>query len=448
MNKTNSILSKDAFSIMELLVAMIIMIAAVMALSPVITKKHTSGKKPHGTWICSINDNGEHVSVLTNNLGQQTSKVEGTHCTFTPQPSTDKYLVTVVGGGGGGASGTSAANDAISYGEPIGYKIETDGIYDVILVGGGGGGSALFGNYGNKGGSAGYVAVYPDKKLKAGYYVLRAGAGGTAGGLSDAEQEEDEDGNIIEPESCTPSYPGDTVYKDVCNGSDGGESLIYNENRSFEVKARGGYGGHKINDINNRASRDYDVCNTRASVNSNGGYLSKIGDACTAALLSVDPSQSYIGRGGNGSASEVAYPGYNGVAIIRSTLFYSGGGGKAGGMAFSVIKDLDSEVKVSVGKGGLGATVEKTNGLPGENSSFGHYLTAKGGNGGEIQAMSASGKDKKLDGEAGSPSPFGSHGFAKGGDGGFAYSAKSTNVSETWGAGQNGSPGFVRVEWN
>lgn len=465
--------SLKAFTIMELMIAMIVMSLTFMVTAPAITKKIKASKKPHGSWECMLNDQGVHISVLTNDSGQKETKLEGQYCEFPPQPSANKYLVTVVGAGGGGATGTSFTYDAISFGEPVGFKIESKGVYDLLVIGGGGGGSASIGTWGAIGGSAGEVQIRKDVTLNPGYYVLSAGKGGGAGGLAKESAKDSEDGeeNGDLAEECKPKYLTDTNWKVICEGANGSESSIYNENRTFELKARGGYGAGK--DIYSRTEENSGAgslgglpgfdskpelgCVTRAShapfdASTSkwiaGGYISTSSVICKDALDAIGSNLSYIGKGGDGAFSEKAFPGYNGIALIRSALFYSGGAGKTGGIAFSVIKDIEEPVKVIVGKGGDGAKVENTNGMPGENSSFGYYLTAKGGNGGEIKALSSTDKNKKLEGEVSAPSPFGAKNYARGGNGGFAYSSKNTNASIKWGEAEKGYPGYVRVEWN
>lgn len=439
----------------EMVIAMLIIMLTVIMIGPNIVKNKTKGKKPNGYWECLLDEQNRHVSILKTENGNETKLTEGNYCTFKPQPNAEEYLVTVVGGGGGGASGTSLSYDAISFGDPVGFRVETKGTYDIILIGGGGAGSAAIGEtYGQIGGSAGEVKILENRELKTGYYVLKAGQGGRAGGLEKEENEEtnEEDETDI-AEACKPKYTGDTSWKKICDGGSGGDSMLYNQTRTVNYKARGGYGGGslvmlKSSESDGLSTTDKGGCSSRAGKRSSGGYISDETDTCKKALNSLSINANYIGRGGDGSASEIAYPGYNGVALVRSSLFYSGGGGKTGGISFTAIKDIKSPVKVIVGKGGEGATVENAAGKPGENSSFGYYLTAKGGDGGEIRAQSNTSEMTKLDGEAGQASPYGDKLYAQGGNGGWAYSAKNSTVTDKWGKGENGYPGYVRVEWN
>lgn len=452
LNKINKL--KRAYSLTEVLVAMFIIVMAFIVMSPFITKKSTKRVKPHGVWECKL-VNGVHVSTLTDHNGGTTNATEGPYCIFKPQPSAEEYLVTIVGGGGGGAAGTSSSYDAVSYGEPVGYKVEQRGSYDIIIIGGGGGGSARLGSNGGYGGSAGMVKVLNSKTLDVGYYILKAGLGGIAGGLVKEEVTEDntEEETAI-TDSCSYTPPrNNPPYKNVCDGADGGESMIYNITNTFNETARGGYGGgktagSKATGGGGVASSDSSICSSRRASGMSAGEISTSTTTCKEAIEALGAQASYVGTGGNGSASEIAYPGYNGAVMIRSALFYSGGGGRSGGISFTTVKNIKEPVKVTIGKGGEGATVQDSAGNPGENSSFGYYVTAKGGNGGEIRALSSTSKTAKLDGEAGVKSPYGGNSYGAGGNGGWAYSSKKTGVSQYWGEGEDGMAGYVRVEWN
>lgn len=454
--KKTLINTHKAFSLAELLVAMTIVALIVMTLTPTFIKKRAKAQKPGGFWECKLNENGAHVSVTTKENGGTTTKFEGEYCVFEPKPYIEEYLVTVLGGGGGGASGNSLAYDAVSYGEAVGFRLDQAGKYDLILIGGGGSGSASKGklNEGGYGGSAGDVYVKYDVNLPVDYYVLKAGRGGVAGGLpkpSDEDESSETQNEYCKPKTNNQSQ--DTSWDAVCNGEDGFESRIYSIKKNKDGwKARGGYAGGKKYDSKVKAGQAYkdkDKCASRASNGQLGGKLQPINNSdCKKALESIRSELSYLGSGGNGSYSEVAYPGYNGLAMIRSGIFYSGGGGKPGGIAFASIKDIRNPVKVYIGKGGLGATYEAADGSAGENSSFGFYLSAKGGNGGRVKALSSTDETQRLEGEPGGKSPFAGETYGEGGAGGWAYSVKNTNVTERWGEGEDGKSGYVRVEWN
>lgn len=466
-----------AFSLTEVLITMFVIMMVVIAAAPVITKKQIKNNKPHGVWECTLNGNNIHISTMSiDGGGGTTTKTEGAYCTFDPPASSENFSVTVIGGGGGGASGATSTKDAVSYGSPIVHRIETAGQYDILVVGGGGGGSASYGTQGNYGGSAGKVAVRQNAYLSPGYYTLEAGTGGKAGGNPNLES----DGTSETPTEC-----GENSWTDDCNGGDGNKSRIYNAQGGLDITADGGKRGSRYKSEGNN---DTDGCTSRTGKKPYGGKIFTGGNGGTGStcgiarqMLGSAASTATFGHGGDGSTSRNAYPGYNGIVMIMSSAFYGGGGGKQGNVGYMTIKRIKKPVKVYVGAGGAGATVENTNGLPGENSSFGNYISAKGGQGGEIKAISSTSKTSGIRGENGSESPYGQslsgaagscsaaglnggnnmntntgystsekelYGAGGGGGGAFSHRTTSCGLTQKWGFGGRGAPGYVRVEWN
>ena len=467
-----------AFSLTEVLITMFILMLIVIASGPVVTKKVIKKPKPHGVWECRL-VNGVHVATISFDGGTPSGAGSSEeYCLFEPQPSAENYTVTVVGGGGGGASGATAVQDVASYGQSIGHYVEEKGFYDVLVVGGGGGGSAKYKDLGNLGGSAGGVDARENVELKQGYYILDAGLGGKAGGtmLDESDSDVVEDKCVELPNTNSPDW------KDICDGGDGQPSKLYKVGGGTNIEVRGGYGGKKDIDTS-RADNDLDGCLCRAANGYQGGYLfngctnTMPLQSCKKARDILGNSTQMFGHGGDGTATDVAHPGFTGIVLLRSATFYAGGGGHQGSVAYMNIKKFKNKepIKVTVGRGGAGATVENTNGEQGENSSFGNFITAKGGQGGEIKAKSASDKENGLSGESGYESPYGgqlsggsascdalngtndmdtddgyvnagSTTYGAGGGGGGAFSHKSE--CGKWGKGGRGMPGYVRVEWN
>lgn len=466
-----------AFSLTEVLITMFILMLIVIAAGPVVTKKVIKKPKPHGVWECKL-VNGVHVATISLDGGTPSGAGSSEeHCLFEPQPSAENYTVTVVGGGGGGASGATAVQDAASYGEAVGYNVEADGLYDVLVVGGGGGGSARYKGLGNLGGSAGEIYAQ-EESLSKGYYILDAGMGGKAGGNADGDTGDDgasaADKCVALPGTSSPSW------KDVCDGGDGEPSKFYKVGGGTNIEVRGGYGGKK-NTSTSQADNDTNGCVCRKAIGSSGGKIingcSNSAWNCKKTREIVGNSSQMYGHGGNGTTTDMAFPGFAGIVLLRSATFYAGGGGHQGSVAYMNIKKFKNKepIKVTVGRGGAGATVENTNGEQGENSSFGNFITAKGGQGGEIKAKSDSNKENGLSGESGYESPYGgtlsggsascdalngtndmdtddgyvnagSTTYGAGGGGGGAFSHKSD--CGKWGKGGRGMPGYVRVEWN
>lgn len=460
----------NAFSLTEVLVTMFIIMLVIIASAPMITRKNVKNKAPHGVWECYLNESGQHVS-RTNIEGQAegAETVAGDFCLFEPQTNVKNYTVMVIGGGGGGASGTAFSMDKSSYGSSEGYTIPADGQYSVLLVGGGGGGSAYLGGQGAKGGGAGGVQVHTQHFKKGQYIVIKAGMGGDKGGSTG---EGDEAGQECDG-------PPGTGWKDICKGKDGEESTLYIYSENKTISSPGGGGGSKSTGTNGACGGGYYGLQTSAS-GSNGAKIRYNNSKISSFINSENPEAvAMFGNGGMGIKGPDGGQGYNGLVIIVSTAYHAGGGGKRGTTAYMTLDKLTDDVKVYVGKGGAGATTEDTNGEQGENSSFGYYVTAKGGEGGTARAKSTFGTTGGLPGEEGAISPYGgtisggtavsgqlngqnnmdvNSGYAQageteygaGGGGGAALARSSSSGSSQgrWGKGGRGMPGYVRVEWN
>lgn len=484
--KYNNIKILNAFSLTEVLVTMFIIMLLIIASAPMITRKNTKNKAPHGVWECYLNENGQHVSRRTINGTVESETVEGNMCLFKPQTNAKKYTVTVIGGGGGGASGTSYAVDATSYGSSTSYVAEAEGDYKILVVGGGGGGSAMTGNVGsniggNKGGGAGGVEYTTVHMHKGDLAILEAGQGGVAGGSVDPDDETQT--SSTEDLTCTG-----TAYSDICDGKEGKPSKFYiYGDYSNAITAEGGKGGGKLY----VGEQGEPKCGDQNAVDSHGGQAFNAGCNKTQEYMSYLGASGFkvvYGNGGDGSSTADAYAGHNGVVMLISDSHHAGGGGKRGSTAFITVENITDEVKVYVGQGGAGAIYEDTNGEPGEASAFGYYVTAKGGEGGKIRYKSDSSDTSGIPGEDGAMSPYGAsisggaatcsatamngqndmgnnesvakenRGLAKaaeneygaGGGGGAAYSStsKGCSLEEKWGKGGRGMPGYVRVEWN
>ena len=483
--KYNNIKILNAFSLTEVLVTMFIIMLLIIASAPMITRKNTKNKAPHGVWECYLNENGQHVSRRTINGTVESETVEGNMCLFKPQTNAKKYTVTVIGGGGGGASGTSYAVDATSYGSSTSYVAEAEGDYKILVVGGGGGGSAMPGvlAHGNKGGGAGGVEYTTVHMHKGDLAILEAGQGGVGGGSVDPDAETPESSSGTADTTCTG-----ISWKDVCKGKDGKPSKFYiYGDYSNAITAEGGKGGGRAYP----GEQGEPKCGDQNAVDYHGGQAFNADCNKTQDYMSYLGASGFkvvYGNGGDGSSTADAYAGYNGVVMLISDSHHAGGGGKRGSTAFITVENITDEVKVYVGQGGAGAIYEDTNGEPGEASAFGYYVTAKGGEGGKIRYKSDSSDTSGLPGEDGAMSPYGAsisggaatcsatamngqndmgnnegiakenRGLAKaaeneygaGGGGGAAYSStsKGCSLEDKWGKGGRGMPGYVRVEWN
>lgn len=465
----------NAFSLTEVLVTMFIIMLVIIASAPVITKKQVKNARPHGIWECKLDDSGSPVSTLTiDGKLTQTTPYSTAYCLFEPQQSAEKYSITVVGGGGGGASASVATPDAVSYGNAVAYKIPQTGKYDVLIVGGGGGGSPtvhctisnflckIFGETGGGyGGGSGGIQLLENRQFsKDDTYILEAGHGGEGGGNGENH--------------CTIKWKDEN-----CKGQDGYASKFYKFGDD-PTTAEGGKGGSKSsggtspysNGSYGQGGRIFGASNTPAK------YTQFIGSSYPELLT--------YGQGGAGTTTMYGEPGMNGIVMLKSRSFYVGGGGRQGSAAYMTLKSLKEPVRVYVGKGGAGAIRENNGGEPGENSSFGSYLVAKGGDGGETKADSSTSESATLSGKNGSKSPYGGQlsggsgsnlngqndmgtndaipietrglkaasetEYGAGGGGGGGKSRVNCDPANgyegCWGRGGRGMPGYVRIEWN
>ena len=455
----------NAFSLTEVLVTMFIIMLVIIASAPMITRKNAKNKAPHGVWECYLDSNGQHVSKTTIDLQEPQTETGGDFCTFKPQANAKNYTVMVIGGGGGGASGTAFSMDAASFGTLTGYQAPADGDYLVLIIGGGGGGAALTkGDWkGARGGGAGGIQRQTLNLHKNDYVVLEAGMGGKGGG-GDSD---------TEGETACPSTPTGR-WADACKGEDGNPSKIYVYSTNKTITAEGGKGGSTSPGSAGTPTHNAQ----KAAGYKQEGRIDYNNSALKDFINSDDKSAVTFGFGGTGMLSDTGGSGRPGVVMLISNSHHAGGGGKRGTTAYTTLEKITDEVKVNVGKGGAGAVTEDTNGEQGENSSFGYYVTAKGGEGGKSRYKSTSSNDA-LPGENGAISPYGesisgggtsknnlngqnnmdnNDGYVQaaetqygaGGGGGSSLARTGTTGSSEgrWGKGGRGMPGYVRVEWN
>lgn len=464
--KTNRTL--NAFSLTEVLVTMFIIMLLIIASAPMITKKNAKNKSPHGAWECKLDANGKHVSQTFIDGVSQGEKTETDHCVFEPQKNAKNYTVMLIGGGGGGASGTAFSLDKASFGLMQKYTVPADGEYQVLVIGGGGGGSAYLGNSGAMGGGAGGIVTRNISLSKGDQVSLEAGQGGERGGSANDETA----GN--EEDSC--DGPPGTGWKDICLGGEGESSRLYVYNSNTTIEAPGGKGGTQFQPGQN-GTPGHSAYATMAQ--SFAGRTIDFGDNSLKDYMNTNYKEGVtFGYGGKGIKSELAEKGRPGVVMLISKEHHSGGGGKRGYSAFMTLEKITDKVNVYVGQGGAGATTEDTNGEQGQNSSFGYYITAKGGEGGKTRYESTS-SNNGLPGQEGGISPYGGtlagggssvnnldgtnkmsendgikaasetqYGAGGGGGGSVARTGTNQTSDGRWGMGGRGMPGYVRVEWN
>ena len=102
---------KNAFSLAEMLLVLLIMSFLSMAIAPFVTKKvkKDTYRQPHGRFECFwLNDRLIQYNVLETGAGQQEDRTAKGYCEFEPVERAAFYLVQGVGAGGGGAFAATA----------------------------------------------------------------------------------------------------------------------------------------------------------------------------------------------------------------------------------------------------------------------------------------------------------------------------------------------------
>ena len=140
---------KQAFTLAEALILLLIAALLAAALVPVITRKHKDVGE-HGEWVCTMNGEGKHVvkSTYRGKVTQfEVAANNGENCIFSPPAAAKDFTVKAVGGGGSGAGGTQGGVETIydsrSEGSNFAGVIETDVNYNILFAGGGGGGGGM-----------------------------------------------------------------------------------------------------------------------------------------------------------------------------------------------------------------------------------------------------------------------------------------------------------------
>ncbi len=460
------------FSLAEALITLLIVSLITLASVPVITKKKRVKVSPTGSWFCTLNEAGQHVSYSS-----QTGawRIEGNECTFYPPRDTRNFEVIAVGGGGGGASGYSKSEKIFLTGNGTAAKTfttEASGDYELTLIGGGGQGGKRQNNAnrckenpGGPGGSGGFINRIVSLENNT-TYNLRAGTGGSTGGYG---------------------------------GADGGSSYISTGSTQVAIATGGGGGGGRWGAACGKGSEDYedDHWGARGSAGSPSGVTGKFevnitndnevrttgGILCNAGSTATNVAskkylkstrvagmdcnklltdENYLAQteamqfpSGSGYSSFNVYGlpyGYGGkghdsngergnggpgVLILRYNIVMAGGGGQSATPQRPAVIPQIKKLVARVGVGGAGATATNS---AGGNGSRTEYLIqtqdrelsnfANGGSGGQVRADSKatateSGTIAGITGIASEVKNFKS--TATGGAGGYTWSNSSAD---------------------
>ena len=127
---------KFGFTLAEALMALLVISLITIASIPVITKKKRMVESSvHGKWMCTIDDDGDHIvyGSESNPFGWVKS---GSKCRFLVPRDARAFTVSAIGGGGGGA-GSSLENERYN-GSSGGFDVRKYGRYKFYAIGGGG----------------------------------------------------------------------------------------------------------------------------------------------------------------------------------------------------------------------------------------------------------------------------------------------------------------------
>ena len=139
---------KNAFTLAEALMILLVTSLIATAMVPVITKKHSTVSN-HGKWYCTMDSAGNHyVKTVYKGKDSGYKKAANNSCIFTP-PADAKYItIKAVAGGGGGGGGVQGNEtvlfDSRSSGDEVfATAVKKDSYYSIAAVGGGGGGGGM-----------------------------------------------------------------------------------------------------------------------------------------------------------------------------------------------------------------------------------------------------------------------------------------------------------------
>ena len=480
MTKITKTTKKQAFSLAETVITLLIIALVALGTVPVLTKKSSSKSTGHGKWMCTLDSSGRHVKWETGDSGDpqdpSTWTSQGSRCTFNVPKGANSFNVVVVGGGGGGAG--AGNKNYVYYSD---FVVEQYGKYKFAAVGGGGeGGRCNKRNGTATGGGAGgvgFIELNIDSSIR--QIKMSKGTGGEGGGM---------DGNKGNDSVITAVYKSG-INKNIltAGGGTGGGGRGQNTNHNNDAVQ-----GSVTSDFKNLISYntssgkgikncEQDYCGGYIPVNTQRSVNKKMSSYQFFKGIDYarDTDQWTLGRGGGVAIkkdkcdSYENYPrsGNEGNVMAITQVTWSGSGGKAGQIKEKFYYHFkENKITVIVGKGGAGGAASDSNGnnskggVTGNPSSFGNYLPASGGRGGETKDQQKAGE--QISGGDGAMTPAVSYydGTPTVGKGGYSSGNSSANgltgtgfgaggggggvkPGEEPGKGADGAPGAVIVEW-
>ena len=395
MNKKICLKKYTGFSLAETLVTLLIVAIVAIASVPVITKKKATPVEPSGTWMCTLNSQGEHVVWKTGDKNMNDADLwtptNEDFCEFSVPKGARNFAITAVGGGGGGAgAGLESKVWTTS------FNIPYAGRYKMAAIGAGGngargedwGGSLVPG--GGGAGGVGYAEYEFTDNVKS-LSLTR--------GLVDPNTTDERSGTRGGASKISATYQ-DNLFKNQTielinagggNGGRGCQSVpfVCNAWKDFYSKQ----GSVSISNINNDYIKTIETKNFNSDTGDGDAQCNSLycfGYRTVAHQLEVnkkmepfvffnvyndigglvkDRFSEQYGRGGtalhqaerrgdNKNNPYYKQPGRNGYVMVVTSLHKPGLGGEAGEhVERAFYSEFDSKkLKVIIGKGGTGGS--------------------------------------------------------------------------------------------
>ena len=417
MNKKICLKKYTGFSLAETLITLLIVAIVAIASVPVITKKKATPAEPSGTWMCTLNSQGQHVVWETGdknmNDADQWKTTGKNYCEFSVPKGARNFAITAIGGGGGGAgAGVESKVWTTSFNVPYAgrYKMAAigaggngakgppdaaSGIPLGNVPGGGGAGGVGYAEYeftdnvkelkvttgsansgfdgqnGVSGNSSTITATYQDN-LYQNQNVTLLSAGGGNGGRGCY---------IITPPVLLPLVSACNNYDALPYGQQGGVSFMSSSNDYIKVIEQksfnnNSYGyGRADKNCEDMECFGHTTVSEQIKINNKlSPYFIFVTHNVTTGEEQSDYYEYQFGRGGlseyiiNGSLpffpkwpsykGPLTQSGINGRVMITTTFHKPGLGGEAGEhVERAFYSEFDSKkLKVIIGKGGTGGS--------------------------------------------------------------------------------------------
>lgn len=357
-------MKKSGFSLAEALITLLIVCLITLASIPVITKKkRDQNSQASGTWMCSLNSNGQYV--VYNSVSPKGDPKDpdswalsqnGEGCTFYPPLNTKNFVITAIGGGGAGRDGMSERSENYLSDQIDSYTPEKTGIYNLAVIGGGGGGAGSDdGKTGGSGGAGGYWIGQVELKANTTYYAY---AGKGVKGINDGGSKAG-----WGPYAEASTFRNTQTTYITANGGRGGR-CTGDDMWSSPWGGNGGSGGTIVTDPALYTSLKAKPL--RSGQGNNGKYRDTNQTEGTGIAnhfwgLSSPGIYGEYGKGGYGkNGAGIGGKGGNGAVFLWQIMQYAGNGGYAAKPESYNLPTIPSKAVITIGSGGTNNSKGKT----------------------------------------------------------------------------------------